>query len=101
MALYEDIMEIEQADGEDQASEACAMQRIINDGNGWRMQGSMGRSMMAAIEAGICMLGERPTQDAYGNGIPARSMVVDGTKGSRSYVAEHMGEDWARMLENV
>jgi len=27
--------------------------------------------------------------------------VKEGTKGSRSYVVAYMGEDWAKMLEEV
>jgi hypothetical protein len=37
----------------------------------------------------------------YGNRIPSRNEVKEGTKGSRGYVVAAMGEDWAKMLEGV
>ena len=98
MAIVDDVMTLE--NGADSREDyACAMQRTINDGSGWSLQGSFGRSMMAAIEAGDCMLGLKPTQDYWGNGIPSRTMVAEGTKGSRAYVVARNGEDWAAMLE--
>lgn len=78
-----------------------SMQRAINSLDAWRLQGSMGRSMMGAIEGGSCMLGLKPTADYYGNRIPSRFEVQDGTKGSRGYVISHRGEEWADMLENL
>lgn len=54
---------------------AKLLQRAINDGNPWEMQGSYGRSMMEAVECGECMLGEQPAFNAYGGRIPARSEI--------------------------
>ena len=75
------------------------MQQLINGGTAWSFQGSYGRSMMDAITAGRCMLGEQPARDYYGNRIPSRHEVKAGTKGSRQYVVEACGEDWAQQLE--
>lgn len=75
------------------------MQQLINGGSAWSFQGSYGRSMMDAITAGRCMLGENPARDYYGNRIPSRYEVKEGTKGSRSYVVDVMGEDWAEHME--
>lgn len=75
-----------------------AMQRAINSGSAWSFQGSYGRAMMAAIEAGYCMLGTEPARDYWGNRIPSRSEVKAGTKGSRAYVRQHFGETWARKM---
>lgn len=75
------------------------MQQLINGGTAWSFQGSYGRSMMDAITAGRCMLGEQPARDYYGNRIPSRHEVQAGTKGSRQYVVEACGEDWAQHLE--
>jgi hypothetical protein len=80
--------------------EACSVQRAINSGM-WGLQGSYGRQMMDFITAGLCMLGEKPARDYYGNRIPSRSEVQDGTKGSRGYVIGARGEEWAQMLEGV
>ena len=77
------------------------MQRAINEGSAWRFQGSYGRSMMAAIEAGRCMLGPNACDDAYGNSIPSRYEVQPGTKGSREFVAKAFGEDWAKQIESL
>jgi len=78
-----------------------ALQSAINSLHAWRMQGSMGRAMMGAIEDGKCMLARSSTRDFYGNRIPSRSEVDEGTKGSRGYVVEHSGEAWAAMLDVV
>ena len=56
MSAVQDIIALENGEGTDD-EQFAAMQRVINEGSGWRMQGSMGRSMMAAIEGGWCMLG--------------------------------------------
>ena len=71
------IMALEEGEFEDELEAAQAMQAVINGGSGWRMQGSMGRSMMAAIESGQCMLGRGDFRDYYGNHIPSRSQVQD------------------------
>ncbi len=78
-----------------------SIQRAINCGSAWAMQGSYGRSMMAAINAGSCMLGLKGCCDYYGNRIPSRFEVKDGSKGSRSFVVANCGEDWAQMMEEV
>lgn len=80
---------------------AVAMQRAVNGGAAWKFQGSVGRSMMAAIEAGLVMLGTERATDYYGNVIGSRFDVVEGTKGSRQYVVAARGEEWAKMLESV
>lgn len=99
--MFNDVMMVEGADGHE-ASDAReyygAMQRTINSGT-WGLQGSFGRAMMAAIESGQCLLGREPAHDYYGNRIPGRDEVKPGTKGSRGFVAEAMGEDWAAHME--
>jgi hypothetical protein len=57
--------------------------------------------MMAAIEAGYCMLGRRACVDFYGSAIPGRSDVAPGSKGSRDYVATCQGEDWATHMDRL
>ena len=78
-----------------------SLQAAINSLSAWKMQGSYGRAMMNAIESGKTMLGLEPTTDYWGNRIPSRTEVQDGTKGSRSYVVKHSGEEWAAMLDAV
>ena len=77
-----------------------AVQRAINQ-SAWLLQGTFGRSMMAAIEDGFCMLGTRAATDYWGNRIPARSAIRAGRAGTRAYVASAMGEDWAALMEAV
>lgn len=73
----------------------AAVQRAINSGTAWSLQGFYGRVMMEAIQNGYCMLGFHGASDYYGNRIPSRNEVQDGTLGSYDYVAERQGEDWA------
>lgn len=58
------------------------MQRMINDGSAWKMEGSFGRQAMVNIESGACMLPKSFKNDAYGNTIPSRDVLKDGTKGT-------------------
>lgn len=98
---YTDVEILEGTVETDQVSFYEAMQRAINGGDAWRLQGSFGRSMMAAIEEGYCLLGTSSNDDAYGNRIPSRTEVQSGTKGSREFVASRRGEDWASRMENI
>ena len=74
-----------------------AIQRVINGGM-WGLQGSYGRTMMEAISAGKCLLGENDARDYYGNHIPSRDQVQAGTKGSFDFVVAERGQDWADMM---
>ena len=74
------------------------IQRAINSGTAWSMQGSYGRSMMAAIESGHCMLGRDQCRDYYGNVIPSRDDVQKGTKGSYQFVVKQSGLEWADLM---
>jgi hypothetical protein len=93
MADYDDFMAVENGEDED----GTAMQKVINAGQ-WSLQGSFGRSMMAAIEAGAAMLGKTPARDYWGNYIPSRDQVEAGTKGSYEFVAKQFGPDYADRL---
>jgi hypothetical protein len=70
----------------------AAYQELINTGQAWRMEGSVGRQAMALIENGICALGESDHRDYYGNHIPSRDQVQEGTKGSVQFVHDHGNE---------
>ena len=96
----QDLLNIE-GDADDEESYYRSLQIAINSLEAWKMQGSMGRAMMAAIEAGRCMLGLKPARDYWGNRIPSRFEILEGTKGSRGFVINTVGEDWADMLEGV
>lgn len=96
---YDDMMILVGDQEADEMEVAIAMQNALNSGVGWRMEGSFGRSMMAALKSGRAMLGKFGVRDYYGNYIPSRFEVKEGSFGSRSFVAEAMGEDYASQLE--
>lgn len=57
-------------------------QFLIDNGTIWHMEGSMGREAMHLLEVGACMLPKKPTRDHYGNYIPSRDELKQGTKGT-------------------
>lgn len=58
------------------------MQSMIDSGMAWRMEGSYGRSAMAMLQSGACMLPKEPYRDYYGNTVPSRDWLEKGTKGT-------------------
>jgi hypothetical protein len=97
MFTLEDVETIENG-GEDYF---MSLQRAINSGSAWSLQGSYGRAAMTAIEDGNCMLGTTRATDYWGNRIPSRDDVKEGSKGSRAYVVECCSEEWAAKMEAV
>ena len=79
---------------------AKALQELINGGH-WSFEGAIGRAMMRAIEEGRCCLGPLPARDYWGNAIPARDWVKEGTKGSLDYVEKRMGKAWRDAIAKV
>ena len=76
-------------------------QVLINTGQGWRLEGSFGRALYAAIEDGANALGKVGVRDYYGNYVPSRTEVKAGTKGSLEFVEAQSGEDWAKAIAAV
>lgn len=70
---------------------AAAVQPLIDSGAIWRLEGSAGREAMSLIESGYCVLGPQGHHDYWGNYVPSRYEVADGTKGSASYARELTG----------
>lgn len=101
MITMQDINAIEAEDCTSPEQYYGAIQRAINSGTAWSLQGSYGRAMMDAISSGYCMLGRTRARDYWGNTIPSRDDVQEGTKGSRGYVAETNGEQWAEFIEEL
>jgi hypothetical protein len=58
------------------------MQKLIDSGVVWHMEGSLGRAAMDALTSGACMLPTTSRRGAYGNLIPSRYQVKPGTYGS-------------------
>jgi hypothetical protein len=63
---------------------------MINTGMAWKLEGAIGRECMEAIYAGYAMLGEAGLRDFYGNYVPSRYEVEDGTPGSPGYYTKTM-----------
>jgi hypothetical protein len=57
-------------------------QNLMNSGDIWKFEGSVGRSASDMLGAGILMLPDERKYDYYGTIVPARSEVLDGTKGT-------------------
>lgn len=58
------------------------LQKMIDTGMAWHMEGSYGRMAMDALRSGACMLPTSSRRDAYGNNIPSRYQVAEGSTGS-------------------
>jgi hypothetical protein len=100
-STYSDIVEtLENQEGSFE-EQAMAMQRAINSGICWSLQGSFGRMSMDMMRSGVVMLGELSRAEAYGNRVPSRYDIKPGAFGSREYVVEHYGEGHADMLETA
>lgn len=65
------------------------MQRLIDDGSVWHMEGTMGRNAMELLRTGQCMLPKKQYSDFYGNIIPSRDDVKPGTPGSYQNCVEY------------
>ena len=63
-----------------------ALQRRIDDGSIWQLEGSAGRAAMDAIHSGKCCLGPTGHRDYWGNYVPSRDEVKPGTPGSLEYM---------------
>lgn len=99
--MLEAIEKFESGEFEDEFEYYAIIQLLINSGSAWGFQGSYGRTRMDAIESGHCMLARTDCRDYWGNHIPSRDQVQDGTKGSIGYVAQQMGDDWAHQMSEV
>lgn len=95
-----DINTIESDDCTSPEQYYASIQRAINSGM-WGLQGSYGRTMMEAIESGYCLLGRSRAKDYYGNTIPSRDDVQEGTKGSLDYVRDLQGDKWAEFISEI
>ena len=100
MLTLADIVSIESDAEVTELDFYLAIQRSINAG-AWSLQGSYGRTMMDAIKSGRCLLGPNAARDYWGNVIPSRDDVKEGTKGSISFVEAAMGGDWLFEMEGA
>lgn len=61
------------------------LQNLIDNGEGWKSEGELGRAVVRALEDGTCVLGPVAHRDYHGNVVPARGDVAAGAKGSLDY----------------
>lgn len=67
-------------------------QGLIDSGDAWKLEGSIGRTATDLIEQGLCVLGPVGHQDYWGNYVPSRDEVEPGTKGSVAYAKARQEE---------
>jgi len=58
------------------------IQRLIDNGTAWQMEGSTGRLAMSMLKSGACFLPKKAFYDAYGNKVPSRDELQEGTTGT-------------------
>jgi len=59
-----------------------SIQRLIDNGNAWKMEGSTGRLAMSMLKSGACFLPKKAFYDYYGNKVPSRDELAEGTTGT-------------------
>lgn len=66
------------------AGPSAELQDMIDRGSAWLMEGSLGRTAMAALQAGACVLPPQPGLDYWGTMVPSYEFVKDavGSPGS-------------------
>lgn len=57
-------------------------QNMMDTGDIWKFEGSVGRTASDLLEAGVLVLPEHANRDYYGNYVPGRDELRDGTKGT-------------------
>lgn len=68
------------------------MQNMIDTGMVWHMEGAMGREAMHLLEIGACFLPNKPRRGAYGQSIPSRTMLKNGSAGTLTNTKQFYNE---------
>jgi len=58
------------------------LQSLIDSGQAWVLEGSVGRAASDALKSGVCFLPTQCSRDFWGNLIPARQLLQPGSKGT-------------------
>lgn len=69
------------------------LQKLIDSGLAWKLEGFVGRSAMDALRAGACVLPPDIHCDSYGCPVPSYSIVVDGSQGSVALAEQFLDEE--------
>jgi hypothetical protein len=83
------------------AREYRGIQKLINSGRGWSMEGAVGWAISAALHGGYVLLAREIGRDYYGNLILTRQDQIPGKPGSYSYVKKCHGERWANSMRRI
>lgn len=75
-------MKISQITKLQKAAGMYELQQLIKTGTAWRLEGSVGRAAMDALRSGACYLPTTAYRDYYGNRVPSRNDLKDGTTGT-------------------
>ena len=94
--MYKDYYDVMEEMLTDDIEVAKGVQKMINEGKAWCFEGSYGREMARYIDAGYCLLGRKSFYDYYGNKIPSRYEVKEGSEGSYQYVKKLWGKKIGR-----
>lgn len=78
----------ENLESDDPETVRAGMQSLIDSGTAWKLEGSIGRACMAAIESGACAVGIEAHRDYFGNLVPSRDMLEAGSMGTAEYMTE-------------
>jgi hypothetical protein len=70
-----------------------ALQHLVNTGDAWRLEGTVGRAADAALESRLIALGHEGHRDYYGNYVPSRFEVEPGSKGAAEYARLEVPEE--------
>ncbi len=57
-------------------------QGLIESGRVWSLEGTAGRTASNLLENGVCFLPETSHKDFWGNTVPGRKVLKEGTKGT-------------------
>lgn len=61
------------------------LQTLIDTGDAWRLDGSVGRAAMDALRSGECVLPTVAHTDYWGNRVPSRDELDPGSMGTLAY----------------
>ncbi len=79
MTLYEEFLETAT---DEEVYDIETVQKRINDGSVWHLEGAEGREASRLLKAGLCELGYKRHKDFWGNVVPSRFDLKPGTMGA-------------------
>ena len=65
------------------------LQRLVDTGQAWQMEGSTGRLCMSLLKVGALFLPRKDFRDYYGNIVPSRTKLKAGTTGTLELSIEY------------